>query len=449
MKRDLGGTERTYWIANQWSPNNVLAIAELDGLLERSQLTAALAQLQRAHRYLGLRVLPDPQGRDPRFVPRTGAIPLALLDACASGLASRLDGLIADELNHFIDARESLVRVVYAHDAARSVLIVSCLHIIADATSVMIALRDLLAAYAGAAPSAKGARLPAYEALLPAEHRGWRNLPRTLRAQGAVLLETLRLRPRRLPAQASVPMHLRQNGYLRRTLSQAELERLQRSCAAHSVTLHGLLTAALGLAVARELGLRSEPHAMLNVGSPVSVRSALGPAVAQELGSYVCTLNVYMEVGASRSLWSVARRVNEELQRRRARAEPFAVLDVVAWIAPRSRQASGWLVDAADKQGPGNLCLSNIGSFEMPAETAGVVVRSAHWCASLSITGYFLCAVCATGRGLQLDFAYIEHIVTSDRARRIVDHMFRELAAELRGMERGPRPSAAVRSTNN
>ena len=115
--------------------------------------------------------------------------------------------------------------------------------------------------------------------------------------------------------------------------------------------------------------------------------------------------------------------------------------NAVAWVAPRSRKTSKRVVDLAESQGPGNICLSNIGSFDMPAETAGIAVRSSHWCASLSITGYFLCAVCTTGRGLQLDFAYIQQIVSDDRARRIVERMLRELADAL-PLAAVPRPSA-------
>jgi NRPS condensation-like uncharacterized protein len=295
----------------------------------------------------------------------------------------------------------------------------------------MIALRDLLAAYERGAtrPLEPRPDRPPYEALLPSEHAGLRSLPGVLRTQWAALREVLRRRPRRLAKQADVPLRQRRNGYLQHTLPPAQVERLRRACAARSVTVHGLLTAALGLAVADELGLRSEPHATLNVGSPLSLRSALQPAIADELGSYVCTLNVFIDVGAAQSLWSAAREVNEELQRRRERDEPFAVLNVVGWIAPRSARTSKWMVELAESQGPGNLCLSNIGAFDMPTETAGIAVRHAHWCASLSITGYFLCAVCTTARGLALDFAYIEQIVSHERAQRIVARMLRELAS--------------------
>ena len=437
MKRELGGGERTYWIFNQWSPNNVLAIAELDGLLEAPQLEVALAALQKAHPLLGMRVLPDASGRDPRFVPRREAtIPMETVDVGATGLGVRLDGLITDELNRWLDPRERLIRVVYVHDDQHSALIVSCLHIIADATSAMIALRDLLIAYA-ASSSARAAvlpkrpRRPAYEALLPAAFRGLPGVPNALRVQWAVMTEALRQKPQRLPKQAEVAMPQRKNGYLRHALPAAQVERLRRECAAHSVTVHGLLTAALGIAVAKELGLRDRPSVRFNIGSPLSIRSALRPEITDDLGSYVCTLNVFMDVGSQHSLWSIARQVNEDLQRRRDRGEAFAMLNAVAWIAPRSRKSSKRVVDMADNQGPGNVCLSNIGNFDMPSEAGGISVRSSHWCASLSITGYLLCAVCTTSRGLQLDFAYIRHIVTNDRARRIVDFMLREIALAL------------------
>ncbi|HKU40450.1 MAG TPA: condensation domain-containing protein [Polyangiales bacterium] len=427
MKRKLGGGERTYWIANQWSPNNVVAVAELDGLLEHSRLQAAIAALQQAHPLLRMCVLPDADGCDPRFVPRArAALPLETLDAREAGF----DALIAAELNHWIDPRACLVRFVYANDGERSLLIVSLLHIIADASAAMIALRDVLQAYErGAAAIERRPDRQRYEALLPAEHAGWRSVPSVLRTQKAALAEALQRKPQRLPKQAEVPMQLRRNGYSKRALSPAQLEALRRACSAHSVTVHGLLLAALGIAIADELGLRAQPGVALNIGSPLSVRSALQPPIADELGSYVCTLNVYLGVGDDRPLWTIAREANEELQRRRERDEPFAVLNLAGWIAPRSARNSPWVVKLAESQGPGNVCLSNIGAFDMPTETAGIAVRNSHWCASLSITGYFLCAVCTTARGLQLDFAYIEDVVTAARAQRIIDRTLRELEA--------------------
>ncbi|MET0342151.1 MAG: hypothetical protein ABW252_14195 [Polyangiales bacterium] len=439
MNRDLGGCERFYWVANQWSANNVVAVCELGGTLDVACLRAALALLRVRHPALGLCVLADAEGRDPRFVRRPrGVIPLDVEGSGATPFPARVHAATERALNERIDAAETLVRVRYLHGEGVCAVVLTALHIIADATAAMVALRDLLALVAAVTrdPAATAAALPiapALAALLPPRLSGVRALPRVARTQAAVAIEQLRAAPTRLPAEREVPLTERRNRLIQKRLAPRAVEGLRAACAEAEVTVHGLLLAALAIAVAEELGLRGLPRAMLSVGSPVSVRTQLVPRIGDAMGSFVATLSVLVDAGRDASIWSIARAANRELERRKARDEPLAMMCLAQWATPATLAGSAGFMRMAEQQGPGNVCLSNIGALAFPPEVAGIAVRAAHWTASLSVTGYFLCAVCTTPQGLSLDFSFIEGVVGAARAERIVDRMLARVvdAAEV------------------
>lgn len=427
MKRDLGAFERLYWLFNHWSPNNVVAVCELEGWLEPARLARALNALVQRHPVLGHRILADAAGRHPRLVGRQArGLPLEL----HVGTTLTRDALVTHELNVSLDPEVSLARVVCAHGSSGSLLLLTCLHVIADATSVMLALRELLAGYEGDATREvdAGLPLPSPELCLPDAARGVRGAGLIVSTQVSALWRSLLHAPARLPAQRDVAVSQRANAYVQRTFAPQPLAALQRACRHNAVSLHGLLCAALALAIADELGLRERPRAMLQLGSPISFRDALSPAVGSELGSYVCTLGLCLDVGGDATLWTVAREVNTQIAARREAGEDLATLALIKRATPATYAASGGMARVAEQHGPGNVCLSNIGAFELPQRVAGIGVRAAHWVASLSVTGYFLCAVTRNAHGLSLDFAYLEGVVSAERAQRIVDGTSARLA---------------------
>jgi hypothetical protein len=245
----------------------------------------------------------------------------------------------------------------------------------------------------------------------------------------SALWRSLRHAPARLPAERAIAAGERRNAYLQRTFAPQPLAAMQRACRHNAVSLHGLLCAALALSIADELGLRQARRATLNLGSPISFRDALDPPVGPELGSYVCTLGLCLEVGRGATPWSVARAVNTQIAARRGAGEDVATLALIKRATPATFAASGGMARFAEQHGPGNTCLSNIGTFELPERVASVGVRAAHWVASLSVTGYFLCAVTRNAHGLSLDFAYVEGMVSRERAQRLVEGMSAQLAA--------------------
>jgi hypothetical protein len=428
MKRDLGAFERLYWLFNQWSPNNVVAVCELDGWLEPARLARALGALVQRHPALGHRILADRAGRHPRLIGRQArGVPLEL----HMGTTFSRDALVTHELNAALDAEVSLARAVYAQGARGSLLLLTCLHVIADATSVMLALRELLARYEAddAGDTEPRLPLPSPELSLPRRARGLRAAPLLATTQLSALWRSLRHRPARLPAQRALAAGERRNAYLQRMFAPQPLAAMQRACRDHAVSLHGLLCAALALSIADELGLRQARRAALNLGSPISFRDALEPPVGPELGSYVCTLGLCLEVGRGATLWSVARAVNTQIAARREAGEDVATLALIERATPATFAASSGMARFAEQHGPGNACLSNIGTFELPERVADIGVRAAHWVASLSVTGYVLCAVTRNAHGLSLDFAYLEGMVSRERAQRIVDGMSAQLAA--------------------
>ncbi len=420
--RPLSPIERWYWILDQTSPLNVIARVRLDGALEPVQLTAAATRLAARHPYLRVAI------GDAGFVATANPIPVRSVRGSWQTVVDEA------ELAEAVDWRAGpLARIVHVPDGDRHDLLLVVSHVIADGTTALTLLRDLVQFAAGDAPAPlPDAGFPAPpEDLLPKAFRGKLGAARAMAMAVRGEAEMALARPRRLPAEVDVAPRQRRSRYLHRELDAQTVAGLVEACAAHSVSVHGALSAALAFAIGAEM----DPGASgkLPIGSPVDFRDELSPPVGpDEAGAYVCTLPSVLAYGPDADFWAVAGATAADLRDQRARKNHFALISMLRLIVPKSFARSESTMRTVEQRGPGNICLSNIGRYDFPARIGDWTLTGAQFIAGISMSGYYVVTVNTSHDTLQWNVTYIDDVVSGARAQRITDatvELLRKVAA--------------------
>jgi hypothetical protein len=427
VQRELSPLERWYWIADQISPLNVIGRVRLHGPVSQSSLRSALDALQARHPLLRVAIEADAAGREPRFTPVDDRpIPLdhRTLESSEDGEYGWERVIDAELVNGRIDWRAGPLATAtvlsgQGPDSEVSDLILSLLHVIADGTTLISLLKQWAELADGGAVERRVV-LPAAEDLFPAEHGG---------AAGEALAKAKadrdegdlqRLSPRRIDADRAVPFEQRRTRFLHRSLGAEELDRLAEACRSRGVTIHGVLAAAMVLAVATDAG--ADGSAWYSIGSPVDFRADLEPPVAQdEVGSYVATIPSLVEHEAARPLWSMAREISDDLKTRKRRGEQFSMIRLIGASGPTCLAESMPFVRHLDEKGPINFCISNIGRFPFPDAIGPWRMTGAQFVASLSVVGAFVATVNSSHHQLVWNFTYAEGIISDARAAWLAD----------------------------
>jgi hypothetical protein len=417
VDRPLSPVERWYWIADHFSPLNVIARVRVRGPVSVPALRQALDALRCRHPLLRTTIAVDDVGRNPAFV--TGrARPLLLREARDGPWEREVDDR---ELVDRIDLRRGpLCRAVVVtvapgvHD-----LLLTASHVIADATTVLFLLREWLELAAGHMVDDRPA-LPAPEDIFPARHRALRG---ALGMAARLLPDQRKLRRagvRRLVPTEPVVDECRRTRLVHRSLAPDALGALLLACKRNECTVHGALAAALTTAVAHDAAVPGPCEYVL--GSPIDFRAELVERVSnRDAGSYIATVPSFVPYVPNGEFWSTARAVSRDVAARRRRGDHFAVVNLLRWACPPGPAESESFRRLVEAKGPGNLCLSNIGVHAFPGQIGPWRVSDAQFVTGVSISGYLAATVNTSHDHLFWNFSYVERALSRDRAERIAD----------------------------
>lgn len=156
MLRPLGSFEHCFWLVNRGVASHIVFAAEIDGVATAPKWRAAFDALQRRHPLLHVRVPASPLGLPYFEAVHDRPIPLRHASDAIWNLGriahEWLDRALSEELSEPIDTDTApLMRAVIATGAERSVIILSCSHVVCDGISMSYCLRDLLQALNGEA----------------------------------------------------------------------------------------------------------------------------------------------------------------------------------------------------------------------------------------------------------------------------------------------------------
>jgi hypothetical protein len=440
VRRALSPAEKWYWIADQVSPVTGVARVRLCGHITTDLLERATAALAAEHPLLRVSITADADGTNPAFVPSAGATPIRSVN----GDDLEWERQVEHELGTPLDWRGGpLVRIVDvvldSPDEAHDLLLAGS-HIIGDGVTALSLLHRLVEhagrlarlSLAGRVNDAVASRpvVGAPDDRLSARDRGARGVA-TFAATGmADRLAAAMLRPSRLEPELVVPLPQRRTRVVRRTLTAAQLDRLRRQCAAEGVTVHGALTAAMAMVIGPAAAQKASGR--IHIGSPVNIRADLDPPVSvDEVGAYVAMTQSILRFGGDRDLWSIARQANRSVRRHKRFRQHLALLYALRFICPKSVAKSGKVFQFVERQGPGRLCISNIGRYPFPARIGDWRLSGAQLMANLSISGYFAAIINTCHDQLFCNFLYVDGVVSDWSAQCFADGCIQTLLGAI------------------
>jgi Condensation domain len=141
MERYLGAFEHWFWLWDQTRPLQFAIVAKLQGQFSPNQLAIALQQVQHRHPMLRVCIAIDETGR-PKFVETDGEIPVRWITRTDD---QHWQQELELEMTHTLDWQVApLLRVVVLQAGDESELMIVCHHSIADASSSIYLLRDIV-----------------------------------------------------------------------------------------------------------------------------------------------------------------------------------------------------------------------------------------------------------------------------------------------------------------
>lgn len=308
MERLLGALEHSFWLYDQIHPLHFSLCAKILGKFTIAQLERSLAQVQQQHPLLRTRIALTPTGQ-PKFVEHHAEIPVRVVEKVEDQIdQQQWQQALEEELSaSFNWAIAPLVRVVWLQSAQHpesSELIVTFHHSIADGLSGVYLLRDIVT---GIDTQTSGTQTlvqhPPIESLLPDQFR-----PKRISKEPLLDSEPI-------PTQSSGSCSTRRTPHVRTALLSLPLtQQLSDRCRAEQTTIHGAISAAFLLTLARQAAATEVPLQCL---SPINVRSQLTPAVEQSVGLYITYGLTHHPLTADSLFWDIARSQTAQLAKAR------------------------------------------------------------------------------------------------------------------------------------
>jgi hypothetical protein len=324
MRRPLGGFESAEAWTGESFAYNAVAVVRLSGGLSAERLAAALAEVQRRHPLLRVRL--ERRGGRWFFATAAGAVPLRRVERDGD---ERWRAVVEEELDRRLEtdcaplARCCLVALAGDDGACELVLVLH--HAIADAASAATICRELLTLCGGGslAPVEERAALPpAPDTLFPPRFHGLARYPALAAFLARRLAEEVAYLWRSRGARSAAPAGPAHCRILPVALGEAATRALVRGCRRHRVPLNSALNAALLLAVQEHrYGGRALP---LRYFAFADLRPYLEPPPPPEtVASYLTTMRFTLGVGRGEGFWQLAGRIGRQLLVSFRRGEKF------------------------------------------------------------------------------------------------------------------------------
>lgn len=289
MERYLGAFEHWFWLWDQTYPLQFVIVAKLQGQFSPNQLAIALQQVQHRHPMLRVCIAIDETGR-PKFIETDGEIPVRWV---ARTNDQHWQQELELEMTHSFDWQVApLLRVVILQAGDKSELMIVCHHSIADASSSIYLLRDIVQGLEGKTFE----RSDLSTSLSLEEAFPQLALAPEVTGEGSLYSTTISRRPQ---------------PHVRSAMLSAELtQQLIKRSRTEQTTVHAAISAAFLLALTQQPFRSSDP---LQCVHPVNVRSHLSLPMPDAVGLYVNSGVTTHSLEPNSAFWDVARSVKSQL----------------------------------------------------------------------------------------------------------------------------------------
>jgi Condensation domain len=313
----LSPVDNLFWsVGERFGGARIVLILRLDGCIEADYLAPALTRLQRRHPKLRAAIV---RGRDGRnryhFDPPPPPIPFEIADYDTEETPWREETRRLLKVGFPAAGPLAGVTILRSRAHARSELLLSVHHAIADGRSALMLVDDLLTEYANAEANLDSPPRPVLPAVT-ADHAvasgGWRSRLWMLRRMVRLQREDRRSRLTVLPESPDIPP---QSQWVHWVYSREDTLRLVRRCRKEGTSFGG---AQLAAACCGLMECLTVPTGMFKCQFPFDLREELqgspGRVTAQDLGCFLSTMNEYYEVPQRSAFWDLARRAHHDLQ---------------------------------------------------------------------------------------------------------------------------------------
>jgi NRPS condensation-like uncharacterized protein len=320
IHRQLDTVERYFWLLDRISNMNFIVFAEIAAKIDEDHLHDALAQAQRVHPLLRVKI-ESKADHSLWFTPADNPLSLEILSVDSGNWQQPIE----EEMSYVFSLGQApLMRCRYLQftDCDRSVLALTFHHAIADGRSGVTLLKEILSCLFLPGQDTHFPPTIVHQpmhAVFPEKYQ-WHHNPDTAmevantrktewkrygRPHAVAWLDQLQVR--RLPR------------FKRIELDQPATQCLLEQCKAHGATMHGALSAAQLLA--KYQSMAATEALTFNLGSPIDMRPHLtGDIPATNLGLYVSLLFSNYRV-ENDSFWTLAREASKDIKVQVARGE--------------------------------------------------------------------------------------------------------------------------------
>ncbi len=385
---------------------NVVIISRIRGDLNEVILRQALDLVQIHHPRLNCRIVGSLN--DLRFQTEgTQKIPLRIL--------SELDpeywkSVVVDELNTKIDSDKVLIRSVLIKtiNSNANYFLTTVHHAIIDAFSGMYLHSEIFSICSKILSKiklpiiSKVSVLPSLEDLLP-------KIAKVNPQNNQTDKKT-----RTLEFETYLPNELRSCGLVHKKLAPELTQSIIKFAKKENTTVHGVLCAAMLLAVADKIKIKDE-NLYLNCRSSVDLRRRLNPPVSDDnIAMVVSALTTFHEIGKDKLFGDLAREVTQQIKEKLKKSE---IYDVVLSY----KKGTEFLLANPDKV-PFSVFITNIGRVRIASNYEFFKLEEISYALSLNAMGsVFAVAVSTFEEKMILNFIYSQPALSQSTVNILID----------------------------
>jgi NRPS condensation-like uncharacterized protein len=318
-----------------------------------------------------------------------------------------------------------------------------CLHhVVSDGSSGILAMRDLLG-FVDQTDDVPVEELPSpgQDSFFPAMHA---QLKASTLAALADRSSTPSTVPFRLRSTTPTPFEERRAAVTGFRLAAPESQRLFAAAKRVGASVHGVVCAAISLAVAQE----SSAPLLHQIAHPVNLRRYLsetfpsGPAIGDAIGYYVSSISTDHTLDAQRDLGELAGEISQAVREKKAAHEPLITGPVRG--PSLTERAAGMGAEAfrtmaEEKVFLATYAVSNLGELErlgVMERIGSLELEDIYFVLAGSVLGAFSIAAVSFGGRLTLQFTYVEPLIARRQAERVAERARQQLArfSDLRGV---------------
>jgi len=434
MDRPLSPLENFMWLLDQGASQNFVMVARVSGNLTEPVLRQALDLMQKKYPPLCARIDPLPS---PRFVSEgVPPIPLRIIEKKDD---NHWINEAETEMPHLLPWKQGpFVRVLKMDSKENCDLLVTFCHVLFDATSAVLFLKDLLTFSSGLIRGetiAVTTALPTLPSVLDLLKPGLKFKPSFLYIPTQVKLALYK--KANLPPD---PANINGNGetvgkrknmtrIIQRTLSKAESKKIMTRSRKEKTTVHGTLSASMLQTLVEQIrkfpGYKQKGPLFIGCITPLNMRNACKIPVGDNMGNFITDAIHYQSVDDSSPLMEASRAVENAFRRELDFNRHIKLVIKMAKLLEKTSDPSE-IAKSIDISFP-SVGVTNMGVLDIPETFGDLVLEKIHFSPAIDPVVKFGLSICSFRGDVTLNFLYLDPWIPREKAYSMAESVVKRL----------------------